>query len=92
MVDIDLANEYEKDKNYFFFMEKKVSNLMRWVVNGHGFVKAYHSVMRNKGAPGVDGVKTEDLPKYLLNHWESIKEELLLGTYRPQSVRGMNEE
>jgi len=62
---------------------------MRWVVSGHGFVKAYHSVMRNKGAPGVDGVKTEDLPKYLLNHWERIKEELLSGTYRPQTVRGV---
>ena len=62
---------------------------MRWVVSGHGFVKAYHSVMRNKGAPGVDGVKTEDLPKYLLNHWERIKEKLLLGTYRPQTVRGV---
>ena len=88
MVDIDLANGYEKDK-IIFFMEKKVSNLMRWVISGHGFVKAYHSVMRNKGAPGVDGVKTEDLPKYLLNHWERIKEKLLLGTYRPQTVRGV---
>lgn len=78
----------EKTK-YFFFMEKKVNNLMRWVVSGHGFVNAYHSVMRNKGAPGVDGVKTEDLPKYLLNHWERIKEKLLLGTYRPQAVRGV---
>jgi len=62
---------------------------MRWVVSGHGFVNAYHSVMRNKGAPGVDGVKTEDLPKYLLNHWERVKEKLLLGTYRPQAVRGV---
>lgn len=70
-------------------MEKKVNNLMRWVVSGHGFVNAYHSVMRNKGAPGVDGVKTEDLPKYLLNHWERVKEKLLLGTYRPQAVRGV---
>ena len=70
-------------------MEKKVNNLMRWVVSGHGFVNAYHSVMRNKGAPGVDGVKTEDLPKYLLNHWERVKEKLLSGTYRPQAVRGV---
>ena len=49
MVDIDLANGYEKDKIIFFFMEKKVNNLMRWVVSGHGFVKAYHCL------PSVNG-------------------------------------
>ena len=89
MVDAGLANEYRKGKTFFFIMEKKVNNLMRWVVGGHGFVKAYHSVMRNKGAPGVDGAKAVDLPKYLLHHWERVKEKLLLGTYHPQVVRGV---
>jgi len=70
-------------------MEKKANNLMRWVVGGQSFVNAYHSVMRNKGAAGVDGAKAEDLPQYLMHHWESIKEKLLLGTYRPQAVRGV---
>ena len=70
-------------------MEKKANNLMRWVVGGQSFVNAYHSVMRNKGAPGVDGAKAEDLPQYLMHHWESIKGKLLLGTYRPQAVRGV---
>ena len=69
-------------------MEKKANNLMRWVVGGQSFVNAYHAVMRNKGAPGVDGAKAEDLPQYLMHHWESIKGKLLLGTYRPQAVRG----
>ena len=62
---------------------------MRWVVHGQNFVNAYHSVMRNKGAAGVDGVKTEVLPQYLVHHWEGIKEELLKGEYRPQAVRGV---
>lgn len=70
-------------------MEKRQDNLMRWVVGGSGFVRAYHSVLRNKGAAGVDGVKTEDLPRYLTFHWESIKDELLKGDYRPQPVRGV---
>lgn len=70
-------------------MEKKATNLMRWVVGGQSFVKAYHSVMRNKGAAGVDGAKAEDLPQYLMHHWERIKGELLLGTYRPQAIRGV---
>lgn len=85
-----LGERIQKRQNdFFFFMEKKASNLMRWVVSGQSFVNAYHSVMRNKGAAGVDGAKTKDLPQYLMNHWESIKEKLLLGTYRPQPVRGV---
>lgn len=63
---------------------------MRWVVGGQGFVSAYHSVLRNKGAAGVDGVKTEDLPRFLLHHWERIKTELLDGSYQPQLVRGVS--
>ena len=70
-------------------MDKKFENQMRWVVSGQNFVNAYHAVMRNGGAAGVDGVKTEDLPQYLSRHWESIKEELRSGTYRPQVVRGV---
>ena len=77
-------------QNLFFFMGKQFRQLMRWVVGGASFVKAYHRVLKNKGAPGVDGVKTEDLPRYLLHHWERIKTELLEGTYRPQPVRGVS--
>lgn len=71
-------------------MGRKQDNLMRWVVSGQGFVNAYHSVLRNKGAAGVDGVKTEDLPLYLMQHWARIKTELLAGEYRPQLVRGVS--
>ena len=35
---------------------------MRWVVHGQNFVSAYHAVMRNQGAAGVDGMPTEALP------------------------------
>jgi group II intron reverse transcriptase/maturase len=80
----------ERQNETFFFMVRKHDNLMRWVVGGQGFVSAYHSVMRNKGAAGVDGVKTQDLPRYLLHHWERIKTELLAGEYQPQLVRGVS--
>ena len=65
------------------------SNLLRWVVQGPNFVRAYHAVKRNNGAPGVDGARAEDLPRYLPRHWERIKAEILSGTYRPQAVRGV---
>ncbi len=62
---------------------------MRWVVGGPGFVKAYNQVLRNKGSSGVDGVKTEDLPRHLMYHWETIKNELLAGKYQPKVVKGV---
>jgi len=62
---------------------------MRWVTGGAGFVKAYQSVLRNKGSSGVDGVKTEDLPRFLMYHWEDIKVELEAGSYQPQLIRGV---
>ena len=62
---------------------------MRWVVGGPSFVKAYNRVLRNKGTSGVDGVKTEDLPRFLMYHWEAIKEELQTGIYQPQLIRGV---
>lgn len=70
-------------------MNKKSVNLMQWVVSGQSFVKAYHSVLRNKGASGIDGLGVKDLPHYLNHHWEEHKAQLLSGTYLPQAVRGV---
>ena len=70
-------------------MFKQFDNLMRWVIGGPTFVRAYQAVLRNKGSSGVDGVKTEDLPRYLMYHWEAIKVELQTGSYQPQLVRGV---
>ncbi|MCR9291055.1 MAG: hypothetical protein NXI23_27115, partial [Bacteroidetes bacterium] len=80
---------YRKGKLNLFFLENKFENQMRWVVHGQNFVNAYYSVKRNNGAPGVDGAKAEDLPQYLVHHWERLKGELLSGDYRPQPVRGV---
>ncbi len=82
------ARPVRKGQAKTFFMNKK-TELMRWVVHGQNFVDAYHSVLRNGGAAGVDGVKTEGLPQLLTRQWEDIKEELLRGNYRPQAVRGV---
>ena len=49
--------------------------------------RAYARVLRNKGAPGVDGIKVDDLKDYLKAHWPTHKQELLDGTYKPKPVR-----
>ena len=48
---------------------------------------AYEKVISNKGAPGVDGMTTEELKTYLQTNWTRIKEELLTGRYNPQPVK-----
>jgi len=50
---------------------------------------AYHRVMTNKGAAGIDRMAVEQLQPHLKEHWPRIKEELLEGRYRPQPVRGV---
>jgi len=48
---------------------------------------AYHQVVSNKGAPGIDGMSVRDLKRHLEENWPRIKEELLNGSYQPQPVR-----
>ncbi len=48
---------------------------------------ARRRVEKNKGAPGVDGVKTTELAGVLNRCWGAIKTSLLDGTYEPMPVR-----
>jgi len=48
---------------------------------------ALRRVKDNKGSPGVDGITVNELPDYLKQHWPTIREQLLNGTYKPQPVR-----
>lgn len=70
--------------------EQAVNNqswLMEWLVSKENMTKAYKRVVRNKGAPGVDGVTTEELKGYLFKEWEGVKQQLLNGCYQPQPVK-----
>lgn len=49
--------------------------------------RAYHRVVSNQGAPGIDGVTVDDLKPLLQARWEAIRKELLDGTYQPAPVR-----
>jgi len=61
--------------------------LIERVVARSNMQRAYQQLMRNHGAPGVDGMRTEDLKPWLVAHWRSVKQALLDGRYIPQSVR-----
>jgi hypothetical protein len=43
-------------------------------------------VKENRGSPGVDGMTVEELPQYLMEHWQVVREQLLAGTYQPKPV------
>jgi len=49
--------------------------------------RALRRVRANRGAPGVDGMTTEELVPWLREHWASVREALDAGTYRPLPVR-----
>ncbi len=61
--------------------------LMEKVVERENMRVALKRVERNRGAPGIDGLSTEELRSYLRINWSGIKEKLLTGTYKPSPVR-----
>jgi group II intron reverse transcriptase/maturase len=62
-------------------------NLMEEVVSPENYGKALRAVIANKGAPGIDGMKTEELTEHLRKHWPKIQAKLMAGTYTPSPVR-----
>jgi RNA-directed DNA polymerase len=61
--------------------------LMEEVCERENCWQAYQRVKANKGSPGIDGMSIADLGGYLKQHWPTIREQLLCGTYQPQPVR-----
>ena len=49
--------------------------------------EALRRVEQKAGAPGIDGMSTEELRPWLHSHWPEDRSALDAGTYRPQPVR-----
>jgi RNA-directed DNA polymerase len=60
---------------------------MEEVLRRANLMAAHQRVVRNGGAPGVDGLTVGELLDYCREHWPRHREELLSGRYRPQPVR-----
>jgi hypothetical protein len=63
------------------------SRLMERVVSIPNLQAALKRVEANRGSPGIDGMKCEELRPWLRRHWKELCEQLLSGAYQPQAVR-----
>lgn len=66
---------------------QNTASLIEAMLERENMLKAYKQVVRNKGAPGVDGMTTEDLKDYLKEHWFQLKDEVVSGRYKPNPVK-----
>ncbi len=63
------------------------ARLLEAILDRENMMAAYHRVVANGGAAGVDGMTVGALKAFLVAHWPRIKEDLLAGRYRPEPVR-----
>src|SRR6202158_4783609 len=61
--------------------------LMEEICERENCWQAYKRVKANKGSPGIDGMKVGELSNYLKQHWLTIREQLMRGTYLPPPQR-----
>jgi len=62
-------------------------DLMAQVVDPANLQRAWKQVKANQGAPGSDGMPLEDFPAFAREHWPTVRQALLDGTYQPAPVR-----
>lgn len=67
--------------------EKYRVELLEQILERKNLLEALKKVESNGGAAGIDGVSTEHLRAYVVEHWEKIRQQLLDGTYKPAPVR-----
>ena len=60
--------------------------LMESICERSNMRHAIRRVIRNKGAPGVDGMTVRKIKRYLKRHWGKIEKALLDGAYKPMPV------
>ncbi|MGD6969455.1 group II intron reverse transcriptase/maturase [Rossellomorea vietnamensis] len=61
--------------------------MLKRILSYQNVTSALERVERNKGSHGVDGMSVKNLRPHLMEHWGTIRAELINGTYLPQPVR-----
>ena len=63
------------------------NNLLEKILDDKNLYEAYKQVYKNKGTCGIDGIKVEELGRYMYEHKEEIKEQIRNLQYKPSPVR-----
>jgi RNA-directed DNA polymerase len=61
--------------------------VMEQALRRENLMSALKRVVRNGGAPGIDGMTVDELGDHCRKHWPRIREELLSDRYEPMPVR-----
>ena len=64
------------------------AELMEEVTSVRNLQAALKRVETNKGSPGIDGMRTDELRLHLRANWKDLTRALLDETYRPQEIFG----
>ena len=64
-----------------------IQRLMEQICEQENRREALKRVLANKGSPGIDGMTVDELPEYLNQHWPTLQNKLLSGTYKPSPVK-----
>ena len=68
-------------------LKPEALRLMEAVVERNNLFRAYDRVVKNEGAPGVDGLPVSEFKPWLQRHWVRVRQDLLTGVYQPEAVR-----
>jgi RNA-directed DNA polymerase len=63
--------------------------LLEQIISFGNLEKAYKQVRRNGGSGGIDQMSIKDFGIWFGIHYQDLQNQLLNGTYQPQSVRGV---
>jgi len=91
---LNMSGQVCRDTGPEAFIAKRLSEsptgeirLMESILERENMRRALRQVRKNDGAPGIDGMTVDELPRYLRRHWDTIKADLLAGRYKPMPVR-----
>lgn len=65
----------------------EAARLLEAALERSNMLSAYERVVKNEGAPGVDGLTVSEFKPWLQAHWPKVRQALLAGEYMPAAVR-----
>lgn len=84
-----IVNEEQQIFTATIHNQALTENLMEAICDIGNLSRAYTKVCANKGSPGIDGMTTQELGKWLSKNLEELRKALLDGSYRPKAVLGI---